>query len=155
MKVLTILKSNLLQLGFQGLTGTPFCCAPGHALNISNCYQMVGTVTNSRIEHPSLRIAPLKKPLKNKRLNRRVRFNLDEKNSHSTSFLLVKDSNSSSPSNTGASPSFQKNKQKSRKSSASILLVSQKFKHFTKLTEFTFLFCIYTLLYKFRFTIKS
>lgn len=121
MKVLTILKSNLLQLGFQGLSVTaPFCCAPGHALNISNCYQMVATGTNSRIEHSSLRIAPLKKPLKNKRLNRRVRFNLDEKNSHSTSFLLVKDS-----TNAESSRSFQKNKQKCRKSSASILVVSQ------------------------------
>lgn len=143
MKVLAIIKSNLLQLGFQSLSGAaPMCCAPRHSLNISQCYQMVkcnNAGVGSSIVEQHRQVVSIKnhnnKPLKNKRINQRqrVRFNLDEKKSNessstTTSLLLVKDS----PCGTTSS-SFQKNKHKSRKSSASIVFVSIYFRKIQKI----------------------
>lgn len=122
MKVLAIIKSNLLQLGMQSLTMTPMCCASGHALNLSQCYQMVGS--GGVIEHSRVASHLNKKPIKNKRINqRRVRFSLDEKSTSSTFLLKLKDSHNGTTT-TSAASSFQKNKHKSGKSSASIVFVS-------------------------------
>lgn len=135
-----------MQLGIQSLAVGPICCVAGHhqaAMNLSQCYQMVGRIEKKRTSSSSSSskrrsIAMIttnntphhqnhhQKPLKNKRLvNRRVRFNLDESKS-SNSLLLVKDSTTpiSAKTTTNTDLGFQKNKQKCRKSSASIVIVS-------------------------------
>lgn len=157
MKVLTIIKANLMQLGIQSLAVGPICCVSGHhqaAMNLSQCYQMVGRIEKKRTSSTSKRrsIAATittnntphnqnhnQKPLKNKRLvNRRVRFNLDESKS-SKSMLLVKDSTTPiSAMTTNTDSGFHKNKQKCRKSSASIVIVS--------VFEISCFFCLFLFL---------
>lgn len=128
MKLLAIIKSNLIHFGVNTLNGSsatnfPFgCWQQIGSNNMSICYQL-----NSS-KRTSIKPSSLKQTNKSKKRinNRKVRFNLDESRNRSVNKSIVLNTSSISSQKKKIivnKSEYEKNKQNSRKSSATILIV--------------------------------